>query len=148
MQDQARFVEAKTQQEIVVLEAQRAEQARMDREEMNAVIEDVRKKFEAERVPLAQAASRREQELMGQMSYQTTAAQRRAEEEIEDRIVETISSDRQAAVAANSQSVDAKTACAAVAAARIEGRPGQTMINRSSKTTLMLPGWKWPMHRL
>eukprot|EP00959_Pyramimonas_sp_CCMP1952_P345169 7228625-Pyramimonas_sp.AAC.1 len=61
MQDQARFVEAKGQQETVILEAQRAEQARPDREEMNAVIADVRKRFEADRVAMAQAASRREQ---------------------------------------------------------------------------------------
>eukprot|EP00959_Pyramimonas_sp_CCMP1952_P224788 4700301-Pyramimonas_sp.AAC.1 len=65
---------------------------------------------------------------MEQMPCQTAAAQRRAEEEAENRILETISSERQAAVAANSQSVDAKTACAAVAVARIrrrEGRDGQ-----------------------
>eukprot|EP00959_Pyramimonas_sp_CCMP1952_P411685 8627371-Pyramimonas_sp.AAC.1 len=41
MQDQARFVER--QQETMVLEAQRAERARLDREGMNAVIADVRK---------------------------------------------------------------------------------------------------------
>eukprot|EP00959_Pyramimonas_sp_CCMP1952_P035315 739910-Pyramimonas_sp.AAC.1 len=87
---------------------------------MNAVIEGVRKKFEAERATLAQAARRREQELMEQMSYQTAAVQQRAEEEAENILVETISSVRQAAGAANNQSVDAKAACAAVAAARIK----------------------------
>eukprot|EP00959_Pyramimonas_sp_CCMP1952_P154668 3235908-Pyramimonas_sp.AAC.1 len=59
MQDQARFIEAKRQQEIMVLEAQRAEQARLDREDMNAVIADVRRKLEADGVALTQAATRR-----------------------------------------------------------------------------------------
>eukprot|EP00959_Pyramimonas_sp_CCMP1952_P283411 5924829-Pyramimonas_sp.AAC.1 len=70
---------------------------------MNAVIADVQKRFEADRIALAQAASRREQEPMEQMSYQTAAAQQRAEE-AENRIVETLSSERQAAPAASSQS--------------------------------------------
>eukprot|EP00959_Pyramimonas_sp_CCMP1952_P120469 2519142-Pyramimonas_sp.AAC.1 len=83
---------------------------------MNAVIADVQKSFEADRIALAQAASRREQELMEQMPYQTAAAQQRAEEP-ENRIVVALSSERQAALAANSQSVDVKSACAA----RIEG---------------------------
>eukprot|EP00959_Pyramimonas_sp_CCMP1952_P425761 8917905-Pyramimonas_sp.AAC.1 len=62
-QDQVRLVEAKAQQEVLAREAQRAERARLDREEMNAVIEDVRKTFEAEKLDMAQAARQREQEL-------------------------------------------------------------------------------------
>eukprot|EP00959_Pyramimonas_sp_CCMP1952_P443048 9275172-Pyramimonas_sp.AAC.1 len=89
MQGQDRITEAKRQQETVVLEAQRAEQARLDREEMNAVIADVQNRFEADRVALAQAASRRGQELTGQMSFQTAAAQQRAEE-AENRIVDIV----------------------------------------------------------
>eukprot|EP00959_Pyramimonas_sp_CCMP1952_P237003 4952999-Pyramimonas_sp.AAC.1 len=85
---------------------------------MNAVIADVQKRLEADRIAQAQAASRREQELMEQMSYQTAAAQQRAEES-DNRIVETLSSERQAALAANSLSADTKSACAAAAAARI-----------------------------
>eukprot|EP00959_Pyramimonas_sp_CCMP1952_P217259 4544027-Pyramimonas_sp.AAC.1 len=54
------------------------------------------------------------------MSCQTGAAQQRAEE-AENRIVETLSSDRQAALAARSQSVDVKSAGAAAAAAKLEG---------------------------
>eukprot|EP00959_Pyramimonas_sp_CCMP1952_P314320 6579878-Pyramimonas_sp.AAC.1 len=81
---------------------------------MNAVIADAQKKFEVDRLALAQAASRRERELIAQMSSQTAAAQQRAEE-ADDKIVETLSSERQAALAVRSQSVDAKSACAAVA---------------------------------
>eukprot|EP00959_Pyramimonas_sp_CCMP1952_P098128 2051225-Pyramimonas_sp.AAC.1 len=75
MQDQARIMGAKRQQETVVLEAQRAEQARLDREGANAVIADVQERFEADRIALTQAASRREQELMEQVPHQTAAAQ-------------------------------------------------------------------------
>eukprot|EP00959_Pyramimonas_sp_CCMP1952_P158404 3312690-Pyramimonas_sp.AAC.1 len=82
---------------------------------MNAVIEGVREKCEAERLALARAASKRERELMERMPHQTAAAQQRAAEEAENRIAEAISSERQAAMAANSQSVDAKTASAAAA---------------------------------
>eukprot|EP00959_Pyramimonas_sp_CCMP1952_P143438 3002874-Pyramimonas_sp.AAC.1 len=113
MQDQARFAEAKTQQEIVALEAQRAEQARLDREEMKTQLLKMFGGSSRLIESLAQAASGRAQELMEQMSHQTAAAQRRAEEEAENRIVEAISSERQAAMAGNSQSVDATTACAA-----------------------------------
>eukprot|EP00959_Pyramimonas_sp_CCMP1952_P196338 4104932-Pyramimonas_sp.AAC.1 len=65
-QDQAAIIEAQRQQETMALEAQRAEQARLDREEMNAIIADAQKKFEADRLAMAQAASRREQEWIAQ----------------------------------------------------------------------------------
>eukprot|EP00959_Pyramimonas_sp_CCMP1952_P243768 5095690-Pyramimonas_sp.AAC.1 len=71
MQDQARFVEAKTQQEFLQREAQRAEKARLEREEMTATVEYVRKTFEAERLALASAAREREQELVEQVRHQT-----------------------------------------------------------------------------
>eukprot|EP00959_Pyramimonas_sp_CCMP1952_P259870 5433218-Pyramimonas_sp.AAC.1 len=81
---------------------------------MSAVIEGVRKTFEAEELSLAQAARDREQEL-------TAAAKQRAEEEAENRCAEMIASERQAVATVTSQSVDAKIASAAVAAARVEG---------------------------
>eukprot|EP00959_Pyramimonas_sp_CCMP1952_P114067 2385377-Pyramimonas_sp.AAC.1 len=121
MQNQARFVEAQTQQEFLAREAQGAEKARLDREEMNAVVEDARKTFGAERLAMALAVREREQQLVGQMPHETAAAKQRAEAEAENRNVEMIASERQAPMTANSQSVDAKTASAAVAAARIEG---------------------------
>eukprot|EP00959_Pyramimonas_sp_CCMP1952_P202140 4226674-Pyramimonas_sp.AAC.1 len=61
MQNQARYVEAKTQQEFLARDAQRAEKAQVEREEMNAVVEDVRKTFEAERLAMAQVVREREQ---------------------------------------------------------------------------------------
>eukprot|EP00959_Pyramimonas_sp_CCMP1952_P356297 7461680-Pyramimonas_sp.AAC.1 len=67
---------------------------------MNAVIEDVRKTFEAERLALAQAAGKREQELVEHMSHQTAAVKQRAEEEAENRNIEMIASERQAVVTA------------------------------------------------
>eukprot|EP00959_Pyramimonas_sp_CCMP1952_P200483 4193314-Pyramimonas_sp.AAC.1 len=60
MQDQARYVEAKTQQEFLARDAQRAEKARLDREEMHAVGEDFRKTLEAERPAMAQTVEKRE----------------------------------------------------------------------------------------
>eukprot|EP00959_Pyramimonas_sp_CCMP1952_P354942 7435223-Pyramimonas_sp.AAC.1 len=66
IQGQARLVEAKTQQEFLASGAQRAEKARLGREEMTATIEDVRKTFEAERLALAKAARERERELVEQ----------------------------------------------------------------------------------
>eukprot|EP00959_Pyramimonas_sp_CCMP1952_P438884 9188520-Pyramimonas_sp.AAC.1 len=113
MQDQARFVEAKTQQEFMTRESQRAENALLDREEMTATIEDVRKTFEAERLALAKAAREREQELAEQVRHQTAVAKRRAEEEAEKRDAEMMASERQAIVTAISQYVDAKTVAAA-----------------------------------
>eukprot|EP00959_Pyramimonas_sp_CCMP1952_P132663 2773876-Pyramimonas_sp.AAC.1 len=69
---------------------------------------------------MAQAASRREEELLAHMSTQTVAAQQRAEE-AESKTVETCSSERRAALTVHSQAADAKSAFAAVAAARLEG---------------------------
>eukprot|EP00959_Pyramimonas_sp_CCMP1952_P217719 4553569-Pyramimonas_sp.AAC.1 len=63
MQDQARCVEARAQQEFMTREVQRAEKARLDREEMTATIEDFRRTLEAERLALANAAREQEQEL-------------------------------------------------------------------------------------
>eukprot|EP00959_Pyramimonas_sp_CCMP1952_P333412 6981526-Pyramimonas_sp.AAC.1 len=54
------------------------------------------------------------------MSLQTAAAQQHAEES-ENWIIETLSSERQATLATCSQTVDVKAACAAVAAAKLEG---------------------------
>eukprot|EP00959_Pyramimonas_sp_CCMP1952_P272574 5698391-Pyramimonas_sp.AAC.1 len=71
---------------------------------------------------MAQAARKREQELVEHMPHQNAAAKQRAEEEAERRYVEMVASERQAVATATSQSVDAKTASAAVAAARIEGK--------------------------
>eukprot|EP00959_Pyramimonas_sp_CCMP1952_P177879 3717699-Pyramimonas_sp.AAC.1 len=118
LQDQARFVEAKTQQEFLTREAQRAEKARLDRQEMTATIEDVRKTFEAERLALAKAAREREQELVEQVCRRTAVAKRQAEEEAENRYAEMLASERQAVATAISQAVDAKTVSAAVAVAR------------------------------
>eukprot|EP00959_Pyramimonas_sp_CCMP1952_P069677 1454471-Pyramimonas_sp.AAC.1 len=69
MQDPARYVEAKTQQEFLAREAQRAEKARLDRQETQAVVEDFRKTSEAERLAVAQAVRKRGQELLEQMSF-------------------------------------------------------------------------------
>eukprot|EP00959_Pyramimonas_sp_CCMP1952_P317180 6638414-Pyramimonas_sp.AAC.1 len=80
---------------------------------MSAVIEDVRKTFEAERLAMAQAAREREKELVEHVPHQTAAVKQRAEVEAENRYVEMIASARQAVVVATSQSVDAKTASAA-----------------------------------
>eukprot|EP00959_Pyramimonas_sp_CCMP1952_P365586 7656740-Pyramimonas_sp.AAC.1 len=122
MQDQAVYVEAKTQQEFLARAAQRAEKARLDREGMQAVVEDFRKTFEAERLAMAQAVREREQELLGQISCQTTAAKRIVEEEEADnRFADMIASERQAVISAGSRSVDASAVSAAAAVARIEG---------------------------
>eukprot|EP00959_Pyramimonas_sp_CCMP1952_P141057 2952431-Pyramimonas_sp.AAC.1 len=83
-----------------------AEKARLEREEMNAVVEDVRKTFEAERLAMAQAVRERGQELVEHMSHQTAAAKRRAEEEADDVYAEMMASERQAVMTANNQSVD------------------------------------------
>eukprot|EP00959_Pyramimonas_sp_CCMP1952_P122258 2555771-Pyramimonas_sp.AAC.1 len=80
---------------------------------MNAVVEDFRKAFEAERLAMAQAVREREQELVEQMSHQTAAAKRRAEEEAENRFAETMASERQAVMTANRQSADVNAASAA-----------------------------------
>eukprot|EP00959_Pyramimonas_sp_CCMP1952_P381983 8004658-Pyramimonas_sp.AAC.1 len=80
MQGEARALGAQRQHDTMALESQRADQARLDREKMNAVIADVQKKFEADRLAMAQAAGRRERELIAHMSSQTAAAQQRAEE--------------------------------------------------------------------
>eukprot|EP00959_Pyramimonas_sp_CCMP1952_P374012 7832978-Pyramimonas_sp.AAC.1 len=118
---------------------------------MNAVIEGVRKTSEAERLAMAQAARGWEQELVEQMPHQTAAAKRRAEEEAENRYAE-IASERQAVVTATSQSVDAETASAAVAAARIEGERAATARTEQERQELQeqlqTAGWKWPMPRL
>eukprot|EP00959_Pyramimonas_sp_CCMP1952_P022145 465628-Pyramimonas_sp.AAC.1 len=68
---------------------------------MNAVVEDFRKTFEVERLAMAQAAREREQELVEQMSHQTAAAKRRAEEEAENIYAEMMASERQAVMTAN-----------------------------------------------
>eukprot|EP00959_Pyramimonas_sp_CCMP1952_P225903 4723916-Pyramimonas_sp.AAC.1 len=70
---------------------------------------------------MAQTVKKREQELLEQMSYQTTAAKRIVEEETENRYAEMIASERHAIITASSRSVDANTVSAAVAVARIEG---------------------------
>eukprot|EP00959_Pyramimonas_sp_CCMP1952_P308854 6463459-Pyramimonas_sp.AAC.1 len=70
---------------------------------------------------MAQAVREREQELVTQMSHQTAAAKRRAEEEAENGYVEMMASERQAVMTANSQFVDVNAASAAFAAARIAG---------------------------
>eukprot|EP00959_Pyramimonas_sp_CCMP1952_P189717 3968753-Pyramimonas_sp.AAC.1 len=88
---------------------------------MNVVAEDFRKTFEAERLAMAQAVRKREQELVEHMSYRTAAAKRLAEEEAESRYAEMVASGRQAVMTANSRSVDANAVSAAVAVARIEG---------------------------
>eukprot|EP00959_Pyramimonas_sp_CCMP1952_P375369 7861956-Pyramimonas_sp.AAC.1 len=121
IQDQARLAEAKTQREFLTSEAQLAERARLDREEMAATMTEVRKTFDAERLALAMAARVRERELVEQMYHQTAAAKRQAEMEAESRYLEMMASERQAVVAATNQSVDAKTVAAAAAAARVEG---------------------------
>eukprot|EP00959_Pyramimonas_sp_CCMP1952_P108098 2259863-Pyramimonas_sp.AAC.1 len=81
---QARLAEAKTQREFLTNEAQLAERARLDREEMGATVAEGRKTFEAERLALAMAARERERELMEQMYHQTAAAKRQAEIEAEN----------------------------------------------------------------
>eukprot|EP00959_Pyramimonas_sp_CCMP1952_P113788 2378968-Pyramimonas_sp.AAC.1 len=63
IQDQARLVEAKAHREFLASETQRAEMARLGREEMTATMENVRRTFEAERLALAKAAREREREL-------------------------------------------------------------------------------------
>eukprot|EP00959_Pyramimonas_sp_CCMP1952_P281810 5890297-Pyramimonas_sp.AAC.1 len=78
-------------------------------------MEEVRKTFEAERLALAKAARKREQELVGLVHHQTAAAKRQAEREAENRYDEMLASERQDVVAATNQSVDAKTVTAAVA---------------------------------
>eukprot|EP00959_Pyramimonas_sp_CCMP1952_P312076 6531826-Pyramimonas_sp.AAC.1 len=121
MQNQARFIEAKIQLEHLQREAQRAEKARLEREEMTSTIEDVRKTFEAGRLALARAAGEREQELVEQVRHQTAVVKRQAEEETKNRYAEMMAFERQAVATAINQSVDAKTVSAAVAAARVEG---------------------------
>eukprot|EP00959_Pyramimonas_sp_CCMP1952_P059127 1234941-Pyramimonas_sp.AAC.1 len=73
IQDQARLAEANTQREFLNNEAQLAERARLDREEMTETMDEVRKTFEAEPVALAMAAREREQELIEQLYGQTAA---------------------------------------------------------------------------
>eukprot|EP00959_Pyramimonas_sp_CCMP1952_P190576 3985799-Pyramimonas_sp.AAC.1 len=58
IQDQARLVEVKTQQEFLASEAQLAERARLDREEMIATMEGVRKTLEAEKARSSQGCER------------------------------------------------------------------------------------------
>eukprot|EP00959_Pyramimonas_sp_CCMP1952_P033378 700603-Pyramimonas_sp.AAC.1 len=121
IQDQAKLAEVKTQQEFLASEAQLAEKARLDREEMIATMAEVRKTLEAERLALASAARERERELVEQVHHQTAAAKRQAEREADNRYVEMLASERQAVAAATNQSVDAKTVTSAVAVARVEG---------------------------
>eukprot|EP00959_Pyramimonas_sp_CCMP1952_P457833 9475581-Pyramimonas_sp.AAC.1 len=66
IQYQARLAEAKTPREFLASEAQLAERARLNREEMIATMAEVRKTFEAERLALARASREREQELAEQ----------------------------------------------------------------------------------
>eukprot|EP00959_Pyramimonas_sp_CCMP1952_P383741 8042011-Pyramimonas_sp.AAC.1 len=68
---------------------------------------------------MAQAVRKREQDLVEQMPHQTATAKRLAEEEAENIYAEMMASERQAVMTANSQSADANTVSAAVAAARI-----------------------------
>eukprot|EP00959_Pyramimonas_sp_CCMP1952_P302551 6330515-Pyramimonas_sp.AAC.1 len=56
IQDQARLAEANTQREFRTTEAQLAERARLDREELTETVIEARKTFEAERIALAMAA--------------------------------------------------------------------------------------------
>eukprot|EP00959_Pyramimonas_sp_CCMP1952_P146785 3072438-Pyramimonas_sp.AAC.1 len=100
IQDQARLAEANTQRDFAASEAQLAERARLDREELTATMAEVRKTFEAERLALATAARERQRELMEQMHHQTAAAKRQAEIEAENRYLEMLASERQAFLAA------------------------------------------------
>ncbi len=59
IQDQARLAEANTPRDFLASEAQLAERARLDREEMTATMAEVRKTLEAERLALAMAARER-----------------------------------------------------------------------------------------
>eukprot|EP00959_Pyramimonas_sp_CCMP1952_P130541 2729849-Pyramimonas_sp.AAC.1 len=61
IQDQARLAGADTQRELLTNEAQLAERARLDREELTEAVVEARKTFEAERIALAMAAREREQ---------------------------------------------------------------------------------------
>eukprot|EP00959_Pyramimonas_sp_CCMP1952_P043686 913153-Pyramimonas_sp.AAC.1 len=63
---------------------------------MTATIEDVRKTFEAERLALATAARKREQELAEQVCHQTAVVKRQAEEEAKNRHADMMASERQA----------------------------------------------------
>eukprot|EP00959_Pyramimonas_sp_CCMP1952_P376951 7895541-Pyramimonas_sp.AAC.1 len=64
IQDQARLAEANAQREFLTNEAQLAERARLDREELTEAVFEARKTFEAERIALAMAAREREQALI------------------------------------------------------------------------------------
>eukprot|EP00959_Pyramimonas_sp_CCMP1952_P068539 1430470-Pyramimonas_sp.AAC.1 len=71
IQDQARLAEANTQREFLTNEAQLAERARLDREELTETVIEARKTFGAERIALAMAAREREQALIEHMYNQT-----------------------------------------------------------------------------
>ena len=101
MQEQARDQEAQRQQGTRALEAQGAEQARLDREKMGAFIADAQKRLsdseaqkaaiaqqaEADKLAIAQAAQPREQELQAQLSASAAAAKQLAAQ-AESRTVE------------------------------------------------------------
>eukprot|EP00959_Pyramimonas_sp_CCMP1952_P319848 6692810-Pyramimonas_sp.AAC.1 len=53
IQGQARLAEANTQREFLTNQAQLAERARLDREELTETVIEARKTFEAERIALA-----------------------------------------------------------------------------------------------
>eukprot|EP00959_Pyramimonas_sp_CCMP1952_P033510 703341-Pyramimonas_sp.AAC.1 len=119
IQGQAGLAEANTQREFLTNEAQLAERARMDREEMTETLADVRKTFE--RIALAMAARERKQELLEQLYNQTAAVKRQAEMEAENKCRELLASERQAVAMATNKSIDAHAVAAAGAAARVEG---------------------------
>eukprot|EP00959_Pyramimonas_sp_CCMP1952_P305316 6389448-Pyramimonas_sp.AAC.1 len=73
IQDQARLAEANTQRGHLTNEAQLAERARLDREELTETVNEARKTFEAERIALAMAAKEREQALIEHMCNHTEA---------------------------------------------------------------------------
>eukprot|EP00959_Pyramimonas_sp_CCMP1952_P357649 7488404-Pyramimonas_sp.AAC.2 len=70
------------------------------------------------------------------MYDQTAAAKRQAEMEAENRYLGMLVSERQAVVAATTQSVDAKAATAAAAAARVEGEQIATVRAERDKRSL------------
>eukprot|EP00959_Pyramimonas_sp_CCMP1952_P413852 8671226-Pyramimonas_sp.AAC.1 len=83
IQDQARLAEANTQREFLTNEAQLAERARLDREELIETVIEARKTFEAERIALAMAAREREQALIERLYNQTEAVKWQVEREAE-----------------------------------------------------------------